>query len=192
MSKKKELAKEAVWTTTGETVDVIERTGTKVTIMVGGKDTHIVEEADLQYIYPSNGGGRKAAKPPKAAKEPKPPREKKVKEPKPPRQRINPEDSKNIFKGTAEHFIKREVKTAKGNAVFDCGDQVAGLLAGKSLDEVFQLVAHEADIAVTDLESKYAHLNNGQKRMNLGNRLRGVFTARAKAAQAAEAEAKAA
>jgi hypothetical protein len=43
------------------------------------------------------------------------------------------------------------------------------------LDEVYELTSSVlADIDVKGLKAKYEHLNLGQQRMNLGNRIRGV------------------
>lgn len=63
-------------------------------------------------------------------------------------------------------------KTAEGNTSLHCGDSVAKQLAGKELDDVYKLAAKATGIAEKALRAKYAHLNVGMQRMNLGNRMR--------------------
>jgi hypothetical protein len=65
-------------------------------------------------------------------------------------------------------------KTAGGNTSIDCNDKVAVLLRGKSLDDIYPLVAKKCDVTEKELRAKYKHLNLGMQRMNLGNKLRAV------------------
>lgn len=51
----------------------------------------------------------------------------------------------------------------------NCGDDVAEALKGADLDALLVFAAGNG----IDVD-KYAHLNNGQKRMNVGNRLRAM------------------
>lgn len=62
-------------------------------------------------------------------------------------------------------------KTANGAKSLHCGDAVAAALAGLLADEVITVT--EEITGVEGLADKYAKLNDGQKRMNCGNRLRG-------------------
>lgn len=81
--------------------------------------------------------------------------------------------------GYRERLVKHAgVKTAGGNAAIDNADAVAGLLRGKTLEEVWAIAsaALGSDVVVV-LKSKYAALNPGQVRMNLGNRIRGAVKA---------------
>lgn len=51
----------------------------------------------------------------------------------------------------------------------NCGDGVAEALKGADLNALLDFAEnHGIDVA------KYAHLNNGQKRMNVGNRIRAI------------------
>lgn len=51
----------------------------------------------------------------------------------------------------------------------NCGDEVAAALKGAELGALLDFAEnHGIDVA------KYAHLNNGQKRMNVGNRIRAL------------------
>lgn len=63
----------------------------------------------------------------------------------------------------------------KAKSVIDNGDDVASLLRGRSLDEVYKVVAKQTKLAESDLRSRYEHLNVGMQRMNLGNKLRAAL-----------------
>lgn len=54
----------------------------------------------------------------------------------------------------------------------DKGDSVAQSLRGLSMDEVYKQAAKITHIGVADLTSRFAHLNPGMQRMNLGNMIR--------------------
>lgn len=75
-----------------------------------------------------------------------------------------------------------------GLVVVDNGDRVAQELRGLELNEVYALVAKVTHTNGDDLVERYAGLNAGQQRMNLGNRLRGFYK-REEARLAAEATA---
>ena len=64
--------------------------------------------------------------------------------------------------------IRASVRTKVGGSI-SCGDEVATALAGVDHEALFQFAATVGiDVA------KYDHLNAGQKRMNVGNRLRNL------------------
>ena len=63
----------------------------------------------------------------------------------------------------------RSKKYEKVGGSISCGDEVATALAGVDHEALFQF-ATTAGIDV----AKYDHLNAGQKRMNVGNRLRNL------------------
>lgn len=71
-----------------------------------------------------------------------------------------------------------EKKTAGGHVSIDNDDRVAKVLRGATLDEVYERAAkvlQDKDgkpFTVKALKAKYAHLNSGMQRMNLGNRMR--------------------
>lgn len=55
----------------------------------------------------------------------------------------------------------------------DVGDDVAVMLReAKTLDGVYQVGAEYLGVPEQELRAKYAHLNPGQQRMNIGNRMR--------------------
>ncbi len=66
----------------------------------------------------------------------------------------------------------RKLTSSNGNLSYDCGDQLARRLEGKSLQEVYDIASAELGISQADLMKKYEHLNAGMQRMNLGNRIR--------------------
>jgi hypothetical protein len=66
-------------------------------------------------------------------------------------------------------------KTASGNAAIDCGDKVAAMLRGKELADVYDIVSKRANLPLAGLKKRFAKLNVGMQRMNLGNVLRGAL-----------------
>lgn len=74
-----------------------------------------------------------------------------------------------------EDYVYTKVKAASGRVSCDNDDQVAKMLREKSLEEVYFIVSSTVSIDVTTLHSLYDHLNPGQQRMCLGNRLRGFL-----------------
>jgi hypothetical protein len=62
--------------------------------------------------------------------------------------------------------------SASGNATMDNGDDLAKSLRGAELDEVYKQASAILGETQTALKAKYAHLNVGMQRMNLGNRMR--------------------
>lgn len=88
------------------------------------------------------------------------------------------EQQKTRIAPSTEKYQK--AKSASGSMSMNNGDRVAVALVGLALAEVYELAAEivtaEAKpVAVADLQAKYAHLNDGQQRMNLGNRIRGTL-----------------
>lgn len=67
-----------------------------------------------------------------------------------------------------------DVRTESGRKSFDTGDSIATKLRGKTLEEVYAIAAKGLGESIKDLAAKYSHLNPGQQRMCLGNRLRHV------------------
>lgn len=118
------------------------------------------------------------AKPAKAAKPAK-----KAKKAKSKGQKV---EGMGVLREYAEKYEKptdkkgERLKTAAGNPVVDSGDEVAVALRGKDLAQVYEVVAKRIGESVPALKKKYGHLNLGQQRMNLGNRLRGHLNAKAK------------
>lgn len=61
-------------------------------------------------------------------------------------------------------------RSASGAKSLNNGDQVAELLNGLDVEAVHDIGSEALE---TDTREKYAHLNGGMQRMNVGNRLRG-------------------
>lgn len=72
----------------------------------------------------------------------------------------------------AAYHVDKEKKTAGGHASVDSDDELAQKLRGLSIDEVYKHAAAVLKEPEADLRAKYAHLNVGMQRMNLGNRMR--------------------
>ena len=62
--------------------------------------------------------------------------------------------------------------SASGNATMDNGDALAKKLRGAELDDVYAEASKVLGESQAALRAKYAHLNPGMQRMNLGNRMR--------------------
>lgn len=62
--------------------------------------------------------------------------------------------------------------SAGGNATMDNGDELAKKLRGVELDDVYAAASKVLGESQAALRAKYAHLNPGMQRMNLGNRMR--------------------
>jgi colicin import membrane protein len=85
--------------------------------------------------------------------------------------------------------VDKECKTAGGHASVDKNDELAQKLRGLTIDEVYTHAEAILKEPKADLMAKYAHLNTGMQRMNLGNRMRAAVmkvNAPVKPAKAAE------
>lgn len=69
--------------------------------------------------------------------------------------------------------IERERRAKAG--VRDVGDEVANILRDLTLEQMFETAAGYLNEPLQDLINKYAHLDNGRKRMVLGNRMRAKY-----------------
>lgn len=69
----------------------------------------------------------------------------------------------------------KEHKTAGGHVSVNNGDELATKLLGKDLDFVYAHAAKLLKVDEAELRTKYAHLNVGMQRMNLGNRMRAAM-----------------
>lgn len=77
---------------------------------------------------------------------------------------------KDQLKAHSENYTKHKMED--GRTVIDNGDEVAEALRGMDLEEVYKYAAKTLKQPLAELKAKYEHLNKGQQRMNLGNRLR--------------------
>lgn len=74
-------------------------------------------------------------------------------------------------------YTVTEVKTKSGRKSLDVNDKVAVMLRGKDLDDVYKIASEKTGLTQKELREKYANLNPGMQRMNLGNRIRGALNA---------------
>lgn len=90
---------------------------------------------------------------------------------------VNPDEIPLKRIGNTKHDVRHYVRTksASGSSSMDSGDQVAQELRGMELDEVYSKVAKVLGETITSLKAKYAKLNVGMQRMNLGNRYRAAI-----------------
>lgn len=85
---------------------------------------------------------------------------------------MSDEEKTIIRPDTSEYISARSASGAKSQ---HNGTPVALALEGATLDETYELASDILDTPVKELQEKYGHLNVGQQRMNLGNRIRGAI-----------------
>lgn len=81
-------------------------------------------------------------------------------------------EAKTVIRPNTETYV--EGRSASGAKTQHSGDDVAKILNGATVEEAANLAGLVLDEKPADLLAKYAHLNVGQQRMNLGNRIRGA------------------
>lgn len=65
-------------------------------------------------------------------------------------------------------------RRAKYKETDGCGDELQIFLKGFAPSDVISIAEHLLDLPQGELLKRYSHLNNGQKRMNAGNRIRSL------------------
>ena len=73
-----------------------------------------------------------------------------------------------LTKATCDVYLRGDKKS------YDNGDEIAQFLRSRALIDVYIFAACLLREDVVLLRQRYAHLNPGQQRMNLGNRIRGA------------------
>ncbi len=73
-----------------------------------------------------------------------------------------------LTKATCDVYLRGDKKS------YDNGDEIAQFLRSRALIDVYVAAACLLREDVVLLRQRYAHLNPGQQRMNLGNRIRGA------------------
>ena len=73
-----------------------------------------------------------------------------------------------LTKATCDVYLRGDKKS------YDNGDEIAQFLRNRALIDVYVSAACLLREDVVLLHKRYAHLNPGQQRMNLGNRIRGA------------------
>jgi len=69
-----------------------------------------------------------------------------------------------------DQYVKTRLED--GRRRVDSGDAVAVALRGADIEQVYNIVSTALGVSGEELRARYSHLNIGQQRMNLGNRLR--------------------
>lgn len=82
------------------------------------------------------------------------------------------ENEKTVIRPDVSNY--QSARSASGSKSMHNGDAVACALVGATLAEVVKLGAEVLECTQKELTEKYAKLNIGQQRMNIGNRIRGV------------------
>lgn len=83
-----------------------------------------------------------------------------------------PVNPKPYSKQPTKSAVERRVEMKKAG-VTDIGDEVAVMLREcETLDQVYECASLYVGLSVQHLKSRYGHLNPGQQRMNLGNKMR--------------------
>ena len=71
--------------------------------------------------------------------------------------------------------VPRETAPKPAKSPVATGDDLAMVLAGHGLDVIYSAAAVVLSTDESELRQRYAHLNPGQQRMNLGNRIRSTW-----------------
>lgn len=77
------------------------------------------------------------------------------------------EKAKPVVAANVDKYV--DTRSASGAKSKSCGDDVARCLEGLSTEDIMGIASK---LLGEDLSEKYAHLNVGMQRMNMGNRLR--------------------
>lgn len=77
--------------------------------------------------------------------------------------------------GKSYKEVYQKTRCASKRQSQDCGDELAQLMRGLTLEKVYEKTAKIMGLAPAELQIAYSHLNNGQIRMVLGNRIRGML-----------------
>lgn len=85
-----------------------------------------------------------------------------------------------VDRGAVSHYVKS--KSAKGNVTLHVGDATALALEGKTLDECYAIGAATLGEDEAEMRTRWQHLNVGQQRMLIGNRMRALAKRREKEA----------
>lgn len=87
---------------------------------------------------------------------------------------VDEENEKSIVKKRYRQRYAKS-KSASGNSSKICGDGTSKELEGLTLDEAYHHVADVTGEDVSDMVQRWAHLNVGQQRMLVGNKLRKFY-----------------
>lgn len=117
---------------------------------------------------PAPAPAKPAPQPPQAAKPAKPEKEKTVATAKA-KKKSTAKGARTIGGKEVDLSNYNKVKAPGGGVSYNNGDATAKKLEGKSLDDVYKIVARDTKQDEKELRKRYAHLNPGMQRMSLGN-----------------------
>lgn len=164
-----------------ESRKAIKRIGEAYLKSNGEKANNVITEVTLaEAMAEGTGDGTRVMKEDKGALEPAARRGGSVRiQLSPPDDEENKEDKETM----AEHIRKYRQRyavsiTSNQTKSLSCGDSVAKQLESKSVKEVYEIVCGELGLDIAETKKKYEHLNLGQQRMCLGNRLRAALKSR--------------
>ena len=80
-----------------------------------------------------------------------------------------------VSRETVAVSVPRETAPKPAKSPVATGDDLAVVLAGHGLDVIYSAAAVVLSTDESELRQRYAHLNPGQQRMNLGNRIRSTW-----------------
>ena len=80
-----------------------------------------------------------------------------------------------VSRETVAVSVPRETAPKPAKSPAATGDDLAVVLAGHGLDVIYSAAAVVLSTDESELRQRYAHLNPGQQRMNLGNRIRSTW-----------------
>ena len=80
-----------------------------------------------------------------------------------------------VSRETVAVSVPRETAPKPAKSPVATGDDLAMVLAGHGLDVIYSAAAVVLSTDESELRQRYAHLNPGQQRMNLGNRIRSTW-----------------
>lgn len=87
----------------------------------------------------------------------------------------------SLIEADLSRYTIHESTTATGRKHVDIDDKVAEKLREMPLAEIYRYAAQVLECTIKELHDRYDSLNPGMQRMNLGNRIRGVFNLAEKA-----------
>ena len=80
-----------------------------------------------------------------------------------------------VSRETVAVSVPRETAPKPTKSPVATGDDLAAVLAGHGLDAIYSAAAVVLSTDESELRQRYARLNPGQQRMNLGNRIRSTW-----------------
>lgn len=165
----------AIITKTGEQVQVVSINGGWTTVRTVGADSREMKVRNGALSGHTTVTGKVAEHVATNTKA----KAKKDKAPAQPRAKKSPDERLNgvVYSGYLPQYEAYSIQLSDGTKKrsIDKGDNVALLLRKLTLDVVYETAANATGISQQGLRDRFAHLNPGMQRMNLGNMIRRVM-----------------